>query len=1090
MNATEAGCLNDGSFGPIVVGCRDDFDFTRTFEQSMFSIAPSVAMILVTCARLSYLHGQPVVIHVGKSLHFLLAKLAAVGVFVGLQTALVALAAYPPREDTHVAAAVLGLCASLLVFAASPYEHARSLRPSTLLCTYLFFTILFDIAQTRTQWLSLPAAPSTKVFTASLAVKSLVLVLESQHKTRWVAQKEQEDDKNRNPEITSGIFYQSFYFWLNGLLLRGYRSHLGLDDLFGLDRMLGAAANLNRNRPSSEPRRAKPTLLTTMLWTLKWPFLAPVIPRLALGGFMFSQPFFINAILNHLQEDTPDSSSSARVRYGLIGASAIIYTGIAVSTGLYWRAHQRALCRLRAYLVVAVYGKLVSQRASDDKNSTAMTLMNSDIMGVQGGFRDVHELWASVIESAVASWLLYRQLGPAFLAPIIIVLICTGLTLGVGKFTGPRFRAAMQFLQKRVALSAAVTPNLVAIKASAMDSGLATLIHGYRVKQIESMRRFRILTTVSTILAFAPILLSPVVTFSISMGDNRTLASVFTSLAWIHLLCHPMTQLLQSVPQILAALASVRRIQDFLDSESRVDNRLPMGADNNAGKAEAHAIAQVQPHKDTVAHLDVVRVEDCNVGWKSGTWALKNLNLGLPKASFTLLLGPVASGKSTLCKALLGEVPFLTGAIHIRRQPEAVLRIAYCDQDPFLINSSIRENIMGSDHDVATAFNGPWYEEVVRACHLAQDFALLPHGDQTQVGSKGSALSGGQRRRVALARAIYARPELAVLDDPLGGIDSRTESLVARDVFGPDGVLRRLNTTVLLTAQRARHLSFMDQVVVLRDKGVVFQGSSRDMEPQLQPDSSSPRDADVSDLISPVSEADLDDDATSQTPEEYTFKFTPQPKPTPEENKKTATQFPEGGIANYRYYFSFIGIPLLVLYLVLVLCFSFLFSFSTVWLQFWAADNQDPPDHRAHTTGFYLGIYFGLQIVCLAALALDVWLLGNVMGPKAGLLLHLRTLQTLIQAPLRFYSTVDSSVPTGYLSQDMGIVDNQLNGSFGNTVRTGLTVVGQAAVIATASPYLLVGYPVLLGVLFCVQKVYLRTSTQLRHLVLESKNPL
>lgn len=131
-----------------------------------------------------------------------------------------------------------------------------------------------------------------------------------------------------------------------------------------------------------------------------------------------------------------------------------------------------------------------------------------------------------------------------------------------------------------------------------------------------------------------------------------------------------------------------------------------------------------------------------------------------------------------------------------------------------------------------------------------------------------------------------------------------------------------------------------------------------------------------------------------------------------------------------------------------------------------------------------------LQIVCLGLLALDVWWLGNVVGPKAGIELHLRTLRTLIRAPLRYYTAVDNSVTTGYFSQDMSILDSELNNSFGNTIRTALVVVGQAAVIAVASPYLLIGYPVLLAVFYCVQKVYLRTSTQLRHLVLENKTPL
>ncbi|KAK0649696.1 putative ABC multidrug transporter [Cercophora newfieldiana] len=1060
-NSIGAACLNDESFGPSVVGCRDNFDFTRTFEQSILSIAPSVVMIVIACARLFYLSRQPIVVHGGQ--RFRLLKLTAIGVFVGIQIALVAIASKNsgPGEPSNIAAAVLALCASLVMIPASLYEHSRSLKPSTYLSIYLLFTIIFDVARTRTQWLSYSGAPFTKVFTASMATKIGLLLLESQHKTRWIAAVE---GPLKNPELTSGIFSQSLYFWLNRLISRGYRSNLTSETLYGLDKAIGAERHMDDGRSgtgNSLDKRSKPrSLLTKTLWVLKGPFLAPIVPRIALGGFTFSQPFLINALLSYLQQ-SPDTSTR-NVGYGLIGASAVIYTGIAISTGLYWRAHQRALCKLRAYLVVAVYQKLTSKRAQDEKNTSAITLMNSDIMGIQGGFRDLHELWASVIETAVASWLLYRQLGPAFLVPIIIVLICTGLTISLGKFTGKRFRESMQILQQRIGLSSAVIPNLIAIKAAAMAGTVGALLQGYRVQQIDAMKRFRILTTVSTILAFAPILLSPVVTFSISMG-SMTIAKVFTSLAWIHLLCHPMTQLLQSVPQILAASTSFSRVQDFLESESHVDNRSAIN-DENLGVSGPDSMREAGEKLGGAdqGSATFIRTRGCSLGWKQGDWVLENIDLSLPQSRFTLVLGPVASGKSTLCKALLGEVPFLDGCIGIR-QPNP--KTSYCDQDPMLFNTTIRDNIIGFD-----TFNGPWYEEVVRACHLVEDFASLPAGDHTQVGSKGSALSGGQRKRIALARAIYACPDFAVLDDPLGGLDSKTEQLVARDVFGPSGIFRQKRTTVFLAAQAVRHFKSVDQVLVVREKGVAFQGTLRELR--------------KTDLGAFLKAGDLHDGTVdNSSPNAAGKEFNAQPS---EQKTDTTAPFPQGGLTNYRYYFSSMGLPLLALYLILTSCFSFLFSFSAVWLNFWTESNQN--DERR--TGFYLGIYFMLQIMCLCTLALDVWWLGNVMGPKAGLALHLRTLKNLLRAPLRYYTTVDSSVTTGYFSQDMSLIDGELNSSFGNAIRTGLVVVGQAAVIATASPYLLVGYPVLLAVFFCVQKVYLRTSTQLRHLVLESKNPL
>ncbi|KAK4444565.1 ABC transporter [Podospora aff. communis PSN243] len=1058
-NGSEAACLNDDSFGLTVVGCRDNFDFTRTFEQSILSIAPSALMISFACARLSYLFYRPIVVHGGQ--RFLLLKATAISIFIGLQIALLAVTCNDPapKNRMSIPATTLTLCASISLLPLSFLEHSRSPKPSTLLSTYLLLTLVFDIAQTRTQWLSFSQALFTKMFTASLATKMALLLLESQHKSAWMGTK---NDASWNPELTSGIFSQSFYVWMNRLISRGYTSTLSPDRLYGLDEAIGAASQMSSHHSAEKDWlrwRSKPSLLLTVFWTLRGPFLAPVIPRLALGGFVFCQPFLINALLSYLQQSP--ALSNRNVGYGLIGAAAVIYTGIAVSTGLYWRAHQRALCKLRAYLIVAVYGKLVSKSAHDERNASAITLMNSDIMGIQGGFQSLHELWASFIETAIASWLLYLQLGPAFVVPIIIVLICTGLTLVVGKYTGERFRASMQILQQRIGISSAAIPNLVSIKASAMTNTVGKLIQTYRIRQIDAMKRFRILTTISTVLAFAPILLSPVVTFSISMGD-MTIARVFTSLAWIHLLCQPMIQLLQSVPQILAAAASIGRVQEFLESESRVDLRSKIEEQKQDANSKGPAtITDEEADSSKPKHEVLVRASDCKMGWKADNWVLEGVSLSLSRSTFTLLLGPVASGKSTLCKALVGEIPFLNGTLEVA-QPRQ--RTAYCDQDSFLFNTTIRENIIGFN-----AFHGPWYEEVVHACQLAEDFAALPEADHTQVGSKGGALSGGQKRRVALARAIYARPGLAILDDPLGGLDSKTGSQLAHNVFGPNGIFRRQKTTVFIVGRVAQHAQYMDQILVLRDKGIIFQGSVDQLR--------SSNDEALSELCRIPETPSREPDSTTAP------QFTAQPA---EKTEGTKAAFPEGGLANYRYYFSAFGIPLLVLYLMFNSCFSFLYSFSAVWLNFWSESNQKGEQRIP----FYLGVYFMLQIVCLGVLALDVWWLGNVVGPKAGIEVHLRTLRTLLGASLRYYTTVDNSVTTGYFSQDMRILDGELNNGVGNTMRTALVVIGQAALIAAASPYLLIGYPILLAVFYCVQKVYLRTSTQLRHLVLESKNPL
>jgi ATP-binding cassette subfamily C (CFTR/MRP) protein 1 len=95
-----------------------------------------------------------------------------------------------------------------------------------------------------------------------------------------------------------------------------------------------------------------------------------------------------------------------------------------------------------------------------------------------------------------------------------------------------------------------------------------------------------------------------------------------------------------------------------------------------------------------------------------------------------------------------------------------------------------------------------------------------------------------------------------------------------------------------------------------------------------------------------------------------------------------------------------------------------------------------------------------------------------------------------MNAPLAFFSAVDTGVTTNRFSQDMSMVDTDLSMALSNTVLTGFIAVGQAAIIATASPFIIIWYPVLIGVLYFIQKFYLRTSRQLRFLDLESKAPL
>jgi ABC-type bacteriocin/lantibiotic exporter with double-glycine peptidase domain len=137
-------------------------------------------------------------------------------------------------------------------------------------------------------------------------------------------------------------------------------------------------------------------------------------------------------------------------------------------------------------------------------------------------------------------------------------------------------------------------------------------------------------------------------------------------------------------------------------------------------------------------------VYDGTFGWdKEKEAVLKNINMRVPYGKFTMVVGPVGCGKSTLLKALLGEVSAMEGSVYV-----ASLEIAFCDQTPWHMNGTVQSSILG-----VAEFDERWYTAVIRACALDEDLRRLPRGDQTWIGSKGIALSGGQSQRIVSSTA-------------------------------------------------------------------------------------------------------------------------------------------------------------------------------------------------------------------------------------------------------------------------------------------------------------------------------------------------
>lgn len=792
-----------------------------------------------------------------------------------------------------------------------------------------------------------------------------------------------------------------------------------------------------------------------------------------MAAFQFCQSFLINALLSYLEEPNPQKN----VGYGLIGATFLIYLGIAISFALYWYYQERAMYMARGALVAAIYSKTTEVGLPAADNS-ALTLMSGDIERIIAGFLNVHELWANTAQVAIACWLLSRQIGLAFLAPLVVVAACAACSTALARLTGPRQRAWMEEIQRRVGLTSAVVGQMKGLKMSGLAGPVGGLIQQMRVDELRAGARFRMILSFTATLGVTPLCISPVMAFAFA---SRTLGvtAIFTSMSYIVLLATPLSVLFQSIPTLMAAFTCLDRIQAFLESDARRDFRVSTHSPKQDKTSAGQNCSGTGERKSTVQPTYAIEISGGSFAWKTDRQVLSGIDLEIPSAALTIIIGPVASGKSTLCKALLGETPVAHGTTRTSFPPGST-RVAYCDQTPYLSNATIRENIVGfSDLDKDR------YDEAVEAAMLRHDLdVLLPEGDQTQVGTDGITLSGGQKQRVCLARALYHGTDVVICDDVLRGLDADTEDSVFRRVFSANGVLRRRHATVVLSTHSVRYLPLADHIVALGEDGTISeQGAFQELVSQrgyvygLNIEDTSDQHTGDGDSLSehPKKQAEL-----SKTTAEV----------APRDAKRTEDDHSRmfGDVQVYKHYFARIGILSQAAFLVSALAWGFFYSFPTVWLTFWSDDIAS--SHPDRPNSFYLGLYALFQVCTPISLLFMSLICFRTMVHQSGSRLHQDALNTVISAPLSFFSKTDTGSVTNLFSQDMTLVDGRLPMALTNLSLYVFSSLGQAAVIATSSPYLAATYPFLLALLYFIQKFYLRTSRQMRLLDLETKSPL
>lgn len=277
------------------------------------------------------------------------------------------------------------------------------------------------------------------------------------------------------------------------------------------------------------------------------------------------------------------------------------------------------------------------------------------------------------------------------------------------------------------------------------------------------------------------------------------------------------------ITAMLNATVAIQRIEDFMGEPDKEDTSDHLNQDSQ------------------------LRLANASFRWPGATQpVLRDISLTFP-IGLTVICGKVGTGKSALLQALLGELDTISGE-HDR--PDEML--AYCAQTPWLQSMSIRDNILFS-----SPYEEKRYKKVLEACALDKDMVNFKHGDLSHIGENGIGLSGGQRARVALARAVYSRARFLLLDDPLSALDHQTAEVIVQKCLG--GSLMERRTIILVTHRTEICVGLAKQLIEISD-GTSHLRDMKEVHDDIVPLSSVPEDDDA---------AEVDDEDSDDTPDKF-----------------------------------------------------------------------------------------------------------------------------------------------------------------------------------------------------------------------------
>lgn len=775
--------------------------------------------------------------------------------------------------------------------------------------------------------------------------------------------------------------------------------------------------------------------------------------------------------------------------------------------------------------------RLSGAARADYTTGDILNLLSVDVLRLQRFFENAQTIVGAPMQIVTVLISLYFLLGKAIIGGVVVMVVMIPVNSMLSKKLKNLTKTQMKFKDTRIKTITEILSAMKSIKLYAWEKPmLKKLDHVRNDMELDNLRRIGV---AENLIEFAwncvPLMVScsSFLIFAYVSDLPLTPELVFPSLSLFKILNIAIYEIPSTINSVIETNVSMERLTKFLLAEEidtsfiEKSNEVPVEGDDAVEIKNATFLWKSKKNlEDSLANDEEANISSTEVALnKIDTFTAKSGKL-------TCIVGRVGTGKTTLLKAILGQLPCISGSdpnsppkLYIRAE-----KIAYCPQEAWIMNQSIKENIL-----FGRRYDAHIYKRTVKACQLLPDFKIFADGDETMVGEKGISLSGGQKARLALARAVYAQADVYILDDVLSAVDAGVrKNIISQVLDGETGLIR--GKTIILATNTLPILKDANIIYVMQAGRIVEADTYQNVTQDNAPDSilkaliqnfetNSASDSDQSKAGSDVSENNSDEaestkdlyetitgadeetgDASSEDMEGEllrrasfaTLKSIPLVDVT-KGNRKTEQKREkmEVGRVKLDVYIAYAkacglgGVLLFVIFLLVSRVFDLAQGF---WLKYWSESNEKSGNNG--NVSMFVSMYALIGIGSAAFSVSKTIILLIYCSIRASKNLHNNMAFSILRSPMQFFETTPVGRIINRFSTDIDAIDTTIQMIFSVFSNCVLDYLVTILLIGYNMPWFFVFNAFLLVIYYYYQKFYMVQSRELKRLTSVSYSPI